>query len=370
MSQRKRRHDSEEPESRRRENEVEDGEVKRGETPEIPKKKEVDPILTRAGGAYIPPARLRMMMEQQADKKDETYQRMNWEKLKKKIHGQVNKVNVGNIVQVVRELLQENVIRGKGLLARSIIQAQTFSPSFSHVYAALVSIINSKFPNIGELIIRRLIIQFKRAFKNLNKATCVTVSTFLGHLANQRVVHELLILELLLVLMKDPTDDSIEIAVNLLKVCGQMLSQVTPQGTFAIFEQLRSILENCNDITSRTQYMIEVLFHVRKEKFISYPSVIEELDLIEEEDQVCHLVHIISEDDKPLDPETGLNVFKYDPNFEENEAQYDEIRQEIIGDADDSDEEEEGGGGGQPAADGGEDGEAEDTVKPLKPHIS
>lgn len=96
----------------------------------------------------------------------------------------------------------------------------------------MVSIINSKFPNIGELIIRRLIIQFKRAFKNLNKATCVTVSTFLGHLANQRVVHELLILELLLVLMKDPTDDSIEIAVNLLKVCGQMLSQVTPQGTF------------------------------------------------------------------------------------------------------------------------------------------
>lgn len=111
--------------------------------------------------------------------------------------------------------------------------------------------------------------------------------------------------------------------------------------------------------------MIEVLFHVRKEKFISYPSVIEELDLIEEEDQVCHLVHIISEDDKPLDPETGLNVFKYDPNFEENEAQYDEIRQEIIGDADDSDEDEEGGGGGQPAAAGVEDGEAGDTVKPL-----
>uniref|UniRef100_A0A914YH20 Uncharacterized protein n=1 Tax=Panagrolaimus superbus TaxID=310955 RepID=A0A914YH20_9BILA len=110
--------------------------------------------------------------------------------------------------------------------------------------------------------------------------------------------------------------------------------------------------------------MIEVLFHVRKEKFVSYPSIVEELDLIEEEDQVCHLVHIISEDDKPLDPETGLNIFKYDPNFEETEKQYDEIRREIIGDADDSDDEEGEEDGAQPAA--GEDGdEAEDTAKPL-----
>lgn len=56
---------------------------------------------------------------------------------------------------------------------------------------------------------------------------------------------------------------------------------------------------------------------------------------------------------------TEFDVFKYDLNFEENEAQYDEIRREIIGDADDSDEDdEEGGGGEQPAAATGEDGEA------------
>lgn len=74
--------------------------------------KKVD-TLTRAGGAYIPPAKLRRMQEQLAkDKNSEEYQRMNWEILKKHIHGQVNKVNVSNIVSVVRELLQKNVIRG------------------------------------------------------------------------------------------------------------------------------------------------------------------------------------------------------------------------------------------------------------------
>jgi pre-mRNA-splicing factor CWC22 len=68
---------------------------------------------TRAGGAYIPPARLRMMQQQIQDKNSEAYQRMNWERLKRKIHGQVNRVNVANIVDVARALLQENLIRGR-----------------------------------------------------------------------------------------------------------------------------------------------------------------------------------------------------------------------------------------------------------------
>lgn len=70
-------------------------------------------VLTKAGGAYIPPAKLRRMQEQLAQNKNsEEYQRLNWELLKKHIHGQINKVNVSNIVNVVRELLQKNVIRG------------------------------------------------------------------------------------------------------------------------------------------------------------------------------------------------------------------------------------------------------------------
>lgn len=69
--------------------------------------------LLRSGGAYIPPAKLRRMQEELAQNKNtDEYQRLNWEILKKHIHGQVNKVNVSNLVNVVRELLQKNVIRG------------------------------------------------------------------------------------------------------------------------------------------------------------------------------------------------------------------------------------------------------------------
>jgi hypothetical protein len=52
-------------------------------------------ILTRTGGAYIPPARLREMQDKISDKSSEAYQRMSWEALKKSINGLINKVNLG-----------------------------------------------------------------------------------------------------------------------------------------------------------------------------------------------------------------------------------------------------------------------------------
>ena len=107
-------------------------------------KKAVDLLTTRTGGAYIPPAKLRMMQAQITDKSSAAYQRIAWEALKKSIHGHINKVNTGNITIIVRELVKENIVRGRGLLCRSIIQAQAASPTFTHVYSALVAVINSK----------------------------------------------------------------------------------------------------------------------------------------------------------------------------------------------------------------------------------
>ena len=44
------------------------------------------------GGAYIPPAKLRMMQSQIQDKSSVVYQRLAWEALKKSINGLINKV--------------------------------------------------------------------------------------------------------------------------------------------------------------------------------------------------------------------------------------------------------------------------------------
>uniref|UniRef100_A0A915DQF7 MI domain-containing protein n=1 Tax=Ditylenchus dipsaci TaxID=166011 RepID=A0A915DQF7_9BILA len=216
----------------------------------------------------------------------------------KKIRGQINKVNVENIVDVVRSLLQENIIRGKGLFARSIIQAQSFSPSFSNVFAAVVAIINTKFPNVGELVLRRLVIQFKQSFRRNDKITCINVSKFIAHLANQRVAHEVIVLEMLVLLMQTPTDDSIEITAIILKESGSMLQKVT--------------------------LMVHTLF---SKGFVPFSTTV----ILSKSERTG------PEDGKPYDPMLALNVFKFDPGFEKTEAEYEDIRKEIIGDEGESD---------------------------------
>ncbi|XP_029418410.1 pre-mRNA-splicing factor CWC22 homolog [Nannospalax galili] len=293
------------------------------------KKDELDPLLTRTGGAYIPPAKLRMMQEQITDKNSLAYQRMSWEALKKSINGLINKVNISNISIIIKELLQENIVRGRGLLSRSVLQAQSASPIFTHVYAALVAIINSKFPRIGELILKRLILNFRKGYRRNDKQLCLTASKFVAHLINQNVAHEVLCLEMLTLLLERPTDDSVEVAIGFLKECGLKLTQVSPRGVNAIFERLRNILHE-SEIDKRVQYMIEVMFAVRKDGFKDHPVILEGLDLVEEDDQFTHMLPL--EDD--YNPEDVLNVFKMDPNFMENEEKYKAIKKEILDEGD------------------------------------
>lgn len=280
-------------------------------TPDISKKpdplrtKKVDFLTSKTGGAYIPPAKLRMMQAEITDKSSEAYQRISWEALKKSIHGFINKINVDNIGIVTRELLKENIVRGRGLLCRSIIQAQAASPTFTHVYAGLVSVINSKFPNIGELLLQRLVITFRRGFRRNDKVICVTASKFIAHLVNQRVAHEILALEILTLLVETPTDDSVEVAIAFLKECGQKLTEVTGKGVNAIFEMLKNILHE-GRLEKRVQYMIEVVFQVRKDGFKDHLPVIEQLELVEEDDQFTHLIML----DEPTETQDILSKLK------------------------------------------------------------
>ncbi|KAF7268997.1 hypothetical protein GWI33_017920 [Rhynchophorus ferrugineus] len=242
-------------------------------------RKAVDLITSKTGGAYIPPAKLRMMQAEITDKTSAAFQRIAWEALKKSLHGYINKVNTSNIGIIARELLHENIIRGRGLLCKSIIQAQAASPTFTNVYAALVSVINSKFPNIGEL------------------------------------------------LLKSYFYSSFEVAIAFLKECGQKLSEVSSRGITAIFEMLRNILHE-GKLEKRIQYMIEVMFQIRKDGFKDHAAVIEELDIVEEDDQFTHLIKL--DDVNQSDADDILNVFKFDDDYEVNEGKYKILSKEIL----------------------------------------
>ncbi|KAJ1658093.1 pre-mRNA-splicing factor cwc22 [Dispira simplex] len=285
------------------------------------------------GGAYIPPAKLRMMQQQVTTRTSEAYQRLNWEALKKRINGTINKVNTANIKFIIPELLGENLVRGRGLLVRFLMKAQAASPSFTPVYAALVATINTKLPMVGELLVHRLVLQFRRAFRQNNKPLCLATTSFIAHLTNQRMVNEILAFQTLQLLFDNPTDDSVEVAIGFLKECGAYLSDIAPRVTNSMFDILRTILHEA-EVDQRVQYMIEVLFQIRKNQFKEYPPIPEGLDLVEEDHQIVHEVLL---DDDSLVTQDQLNMFRVDPEFIENEEKYRQFRHEILGESDDDD---------------------------------
>ena len=226
-------------------------------------------VKTLTGGAYIPPAKLKALQSAITDKNGAEFQRLSWEALKKSINGLINKVNMPNIAQIVRELFKENIVRGRGLLCRSVMQAQLFSPTFTNVYACLIAIINTKFPQIGELLLKRLLIQFKTSYKQNKKDQCVGSCKMIAHLINQNVAHEILALQILTLLLENPTNHSVEVAIGMLKECGKKLLNESPRSLHALFETLRTVLNENTDTVDdkRIQYMIEVMFAVRKDNF-------------------------------------------------------------------------------------------------------
>ncbi|CAO1621602.1 unnamed protein product [Parajaminaea phylloscopi] len=318
---------------------------------------------TRAGGAYIPPARLRALMAeaQAADPGSRDFQKMSWDALKKSITGLVNKVAADNIKHIVPELFAgANLIRGRGLFCRSIMKAQALSLPFTPVFASLVSIVNTKLPMVGELLVTRLVSQFRRSFKRNDKSTCSSTVAFIAHLVNQRVAHEILALEVLVLLLERPTDDSVEIAVAFMREVGAFLAEESPKANNSIYDRFRAVLYE-GSISKRVQYMIEVLSQVRREKYKDNPIIPEGLDLVEEDDQITHKIGL----DDELNVEEGLNMFKVDPDFVEHEEQYRAIKAEILGEASDGSDDSSSGESGSESSDEQDDDEAEDLQEKV-----
>ena len=106
--------------------------------------------LASGGGVYVPPFKLARMMKEAEDNKGSTeYQRITWDALRRSLNGLINKVNSTNIKNVIPEFFAENLIRGRGLFCRCCLKAQMASPRFTDVFAALVAVLNTKFPDVG-----------------------------------------------------------------------------------------------------------------------------------------------------------------------------------------------------------------------------
>lgn len=141
--------------------------------------------------------------------------------------------------------------------------------------------------------------------------------------------------------------------------CGQVLTDITPSGVNAIFERFRTILHE-GEIDKKVQYTIENLFAIRKTRFAEHPGVIPELDLVEEDDKITHDVSL---EDPNLDGQDSCNLFQFDPNYEQTENEWDEIKKEILGEVE---EERMRQGAGIVRPEGEEESESEEEDKNVR----
>ena len=89
-----------------------------------------------------------------------------------------------------------------------------------------------------------------------------------------------------------------EIAVSFTRKVSAFLQENSPKPNATVFECFRAVLNEGN-ISHLVQYMIVVLFQIRKEKYKDDPILPEELDLIKEEEQITHKIQV--EEDRKVE---------------------------------------------------------------------
>ena len=68
-------------------------------------------------------------------------------------------------------------------------------------------IIDTKLPECGELLLKRVILGFRNAYRTRDRSTATVLVKFIAHLVNQQIAHEVLALQLVTILLEKPTKE-------------------------------------------------------------------------------------------------------------------------------------------------------------------
>ena len=283
-------------------------------------------------------------------------QRRTWQEQSRHIHGCINRLSVTNLKDRIVHLLQHvNVVRMRGCMAHSLVQAMTSTTSASYhaVYASFLAVLHSKLPTVGQVTVHRLVDQFRKAYAHKDKARVTALAMALSHLFVQAVLHELLVLQLLTLLLTGPsssssntgpTHDSLSVAITILEIVGGTLRQVSPAGHRAILDQLRALLASQRELHPQVQQALQDLLASQQQQRnhdTDSPAVDPRLDLVELEDQIT--LTDLDLDQPELDTCYELDHFQYDPHHVQHEREWLAIQRELLGlDSDDDDDDDDG----------------------------
>ena len=278
---------------------------------------------------------LEQEIEKETDPTNTEYQIIQWKKLKEKIKTIVANCFEGNVKETVIELFKINLYRGKGLLVRYVSKAQLSKPIRTQVLASVISVLNSKLPEIGELLLSRLIVHFRKNYLR-NRAKCKLSAIFLAHLVNQRVSSEIVILQIMQLLLENRTNDSLVLACEIMNHVGKYMEENSSLACNMVFDRLRQLLHEDKNLNRKAQGALESILKNRRNRFKNYPTIPKELDLVEFEEQETHMLELGAS----YDTQDSLCVFQVDPDYEVNEKKYEDFKKEILDDSDEEEDEE------------------------------
>lgn len=116
-------------------------------------------------------------------------------------------------------------------------------------------------------------------------------------------------------LLDNPTEDSVEVAVSFVTGCGSMIQGVSPRGLLGTFERFCGIFHE-GEIDKCVQFQIQGLFALRKAKFRVTQLFVRSWIWLRQ--KTINTSSLSSGQQVNNDPEIALDIFKPDPHFTDN----------------------------------------------------
>ncbi|CAI5758984.1 unnamed protein product [Candida verbasci] len=208
----------------------------------------------------------------------------------------------------------------------------------SALLASLISVINSKLPEIGELLCSRLVLQFKKNYMENNYKIVKSSIIFISNLVKFEVLSEITILQILQLFLDNDklNNTSLSLSIEVLKIVGAYLFKNSKKALILIIDRLRVILQENTKVSRDNKKEIDRLLRLNRSNFKHVHIIEEGLDLVEDEDKEIHDI-ALNED---IESSDHLNYYCEDDKYSENEEKYNSMIEEILEESEDEKEDE------------------------------
>lgn len=234
-------------------------------------------IVSKATGSYVPPAK-RFAMADTMDEKN----KLKVERLKKQLKGLINRATESNIGPITTQIETIYTTNSRGDANESlcyIIMEACISPVLMPERLAmelmmLVAILNNNIGmEVGGLFIQQLAQRLKASWEDMEGKYLDNVLLVFAHLYNFKVVHCILIFDIIRKLVERFTEKDIELILLFLKNVGFNLRKDDPHTLKDVILLIQGKATHVDTTDStRVRFMLEVLLAIKNNNMRKIPN--------------------------------------------------------------------------------------------------